>query len=193
MTPAFQLLQPWIRGQFGDEVDDPAERLDAFNNLIPGRLPADYAETLVLVGRSVGLVRDTIIDAIEKAPPRAPGQFTFMDDKPLLTRLYGLQSNLWNLFRAWDWFENRMPPGLVPIGEDGMGNQICIDVSEAGNGRVFAWFHEGDPGPDDALGRPGWANTFLLATSFTDLFHRLRKADPLPDDAPIGRICYVRP
>jgi hypothetical protein len=193
MTKAIDLLRPWIRRQFGDEVDNPAERLDAFRALIPGELPADYADTLLHIGRSAGLVGDTIIQAIEKAPPRNPRQFTYMGDTPSFNRLYGLQSNLWNIFETWDALRDRMPPGLVPIGEDFFGNQICIDVSEAGNGRIYSWFHEGDPGPPDAQGRPGWANTFLLATSFTDLLHRLRKDDPLPDDAPIGRICSVRP
>jgi len=81
---------------------------------------------------------------------------------------------------------------LVPICDDFSSNQICIDVSEAVNGRVFFWWLAGDPGPDDDNGRPGWANTFLLAASFTDLCRRLREAPPLPDNAPVGKICCVR-
>jgi hypothetical protein len=34
------LLRPWIRRQFGDEVQNAAERLEAFRALIPGELPA---------------------------------------------------------------------------------------------------------------------------------------------------------
>jgi hypothetical protein len=33
-------------------------------------------------------------------------------------------------------YEERLPPGLVPIGDGGMGGQICIDVSETTNGRI---------------------------------------------------------
>ena len=193
MSEATDLLRPWIRRLYGHEVDNPSERLAAFQALLPGELPSDYADTLLVNRQAVSLVDHAIVDAVGKAPPREPGQFTYMDDQPPIDRLYGLQTNLANVFRAWEIYQTRMPPGLVPIGEDMFGNQICIDVSETGHGRIFSWFHEGDPGPNDAQGRPGWANTFLIATSFTDLLLRLRKADPLPDDAPVGRICYVRP
>ena len=193
MSEAIDLLRPWIDKCFGNEVTDPAERIAAFQALLPGRLPEDYVTTLLHYRMAIGLVRDAIVYAIGKAPPRDPRQFTYMGDEPSFDVLYGLQSNLANVFDAWDSFQFRMPPGLVPIGDQGMGDQICIDVSEAGNGRICMWGHEDDPGPADAQGRSGWANTFLLATSFTDLIRRLRKDDPLPDDAPVGRICYVRP
>jgi len=64
--------------------------------------------------------------------------------------------------------------------------RFCLDVSEAGNGRIFRWFLVGDPGPDDENGRPGWGNTFLLANSFTDLCRRLRPPPPMPEG-------FVRP
>jgi hypothetical protein len=89
MTDTIDLLRPWIRRQFGDEVDDPAERLQAFRLLIPGELPADYADTLLHIGRLVGLLSDTIIQAIGTAPPREAGQFTCTGDTPSFSRLYG--------------------------------------------------------------------------------------------------------
>jgi hypothetical protein len=192
MTDTTDLLRPWIRRQFGDEIPDPLERLEAFRAIIPGRLPDDYADTLLHLGRSAGLVSGAIIEAIGTPPPREPGIFGYMSATPLLSRLYGLQSNLWNVFGTWDALRDRMPAGLVPIGDQGMGDQICIDVSEAGNGRIFSWGHEEDPGPPDAQGQPGWRNTFLVATSFTDMLRRLHKAPEPPDNAPIGRICSVR-
>lgn len=192
MTEALDLLRPWIDELFGDAVPDAPARLEAFRALVPGRLPDDYAETLVQLGRATGL-KDAMIEAIGTPPPPIPGMFERLDSEPPLDILYGLQVGHYDVFEAWDSFKDRMPPGLVPIGEDFCGNQICIDVSEAGNGRVFHWWNVGDPGPDDENGRPGWGNTFLLATSFLDLCRRLRKEPPLPENAPVGKICFVRP
>ncbi len=86
----------------------------------------------------------------------------------------------------------RLPKGLVAIGRDMGDDQVCLDVSEAGNGRVYHWFQYGDPGPD-VDGGPGWGGTFLLAHSFTDLCHRLRPAAPIdPASISVGKVCFIR-
>jgi hypothetical protein len=176
---ALDLLRPWIDEPFGDEVSDAAARLEAFRAVVPGRLPDDYAETLLQLHRATGL-KDVIIEAIGTPPAPIPGVFERPDATPLFNILYGLQVGSRSVVREWNLFRDRMPPGLVPIGEDYFSNQICIDVSEAGNGRIFHWWNVGDPGPDDENGRPGWGNTFMVATSFTDLCRRLRALPPLP-------------
>lgn len=191
MTEALDLLRPWIRKQFGAEVPDPLARLEAFRAVIPGGLPDDYAETLLQLRRATDF-KGVIIEALGTPPPPIPGMFERLDATPGIDILYGLHTSSRNVFEAWDGLKDRMPPGLVPIGEDYFSNQICIDVSEAGNGRVFHWWLVGDPGPDDENGRPGWGNTFLLAKSFTDLCRRLRASPPLPENAPVGKICFVR-
>jgi len=133
-----------------------------------------------------------IIEAIGIPPPPIPGMFERPDPTSGLDILYGLQASHTNVLQEWNGLKDRMPPGLVSLGRDFSSNQICIDVSEAGNGRVLHWWNVDDPGPEDENGRPGWGNTFLLATSFTDLCRRLRTAPPLPDNTPLGKICFVR-
>jgi len=191
MTKALELMRPWIDELFGDEVPDAAARLEAFRTVVPGRLPEDYAETLLQLRRATDF-KDVIIDALGTPPPPIPGMFERLDKTPGIDILYGLQVDHYDVFEAWRQLNDRMPPGLVPIAMDYSSNQICIDVSETGNGRIFHWWNVGDPGPDDENGRPGWGNTFLLATSFTDLCRRLRESPPLPQNGPIGKICLVR-
>lgn len=134
MTKALDLLRPWIRRQFGDEVPDPLARLEACRAVVPGRLPDDDAETLVQLGRATGL-KDVMIDARGTPPPTIPGMFEHLDAAATLDVLHGLEVGHMNVFAEWHLLNDRMPPGLVPIGDDVCGNQICIDVSEAGNRR----------------------------------------------------------
>jgi|GEM_PF-5395571 hypothetical protein len=190
---AIELLRPYIQYQLGDEVPDPEARLLEYRRAVPGRLPNDYIATLLSLRRATGIHFNQIL-SLGTPPPRARGMFECIGSNPPIHILYGLQSSNNNVFGGLAVAEAQcMPSNLVPIGADLMDNQICIDVSEAGNGRIYHCFLHGDAGPDDADGRPGWGNIFLLAESFTDMCRRLRPAELLPDDAPVGRICWVRP
>ncbi len=146
-----------------------------------------------MLNQAVSLENNQII-SIEPPRPREPGVFEYIGPNPPIEQLYGLGDSHFNVIAKIDGVGQRLPPGLIAIGSDAGANQICLDVSERGNGRVYHWFRVGDPGPDDEQGRPGWGNTFLLAESFTDLCRRLRLV--LPDDEPrrpIGKICFSRP
>ena len=150
---------------------------------------------LLALKQAAGLEKNRIM-AVEPPCPRIPGQFTAVGENPEFSMLFGLgggPTDSYNVAASWDLMSDQMPKGLVPIG-DSNGDQICLDVSEAGNGRIFHWWHEGDPGEDDADGHPGWGNTFLLAHSFTDLCARI--APPLPVEPsadPSGaRICWSK-
>lgn len=192
---ALDLLKPWIDYPLSDLADDPQAQLDALRAVLPGRLPDDYAAVLLALKQAVGL-EDNRIMAIEPPCPRIPGQFTYVGENPEFGTLYGLGEPLgsYNVAKTWRGMKIYMPRGLVPIGES-FGDQICLDVSKAGNGRIYHWWHEGDPGEDDADGHPGWGNTFLLAHSFTDLCARV--SPPLPVEPSPGmdqaRICWTRP
>lgn len=39
-------------------------------------------------------------------------------------------------------YADRIPVWLLPIGNDPGGNELCIDLSEPGRGRIFFWDHE---------------------------------------------------
>lgn len=193
---ALDLLKPWIHRTLGDPAPDPQAQLDALRAMLPGRLPDDYAAVLLALRQAVDLEFNQIM-AVEPPCPRIPGQFTYIGPIQEFSTLYGLGGGPLdsdNVASLWGSMEVYMPKGLVPIGESS-GDQICLDVSEAGNGRIFYWWHEGDPGEDDAEGHPGWGNTFLLAHSFTDLCARLVQRLPVKPSPGLdqARICWTRP
>lgn len=179
---AIDLLKPFIEDYYGDAVSEPDVRLDAFRSVVPGILPDDYAETLRWL-RSTAALRENRIQSIEAPPPREPGIFEFVGPNPPMNMLFGLQPNHANVFRELQLLF-RLPPGLISIAYSVSPSVICLDVSDAGRGRIYHWFHLGDPGPDDARGCPGWGNTFLLAESFTDLCRRLRPRTAGPASRP---------
>ena len=43
---------------------------------------------------------------------------------------------------AYDAYQGRMPPNLLPIGSDPGGNQVCISLSGDDRGFVYFWDHE---------------------------------------------------
>jgi hypothetical protein len=48
---------------------------------------------------------------------------------------------VWNYARRWSGADK----GILPIADDGVGNLVCLDLTNAGNQRVVLWVH--DPGP----------------------------------------------
>ena len=199
MSEIEELLKPFISRQFGPDVEDKEARLAAFKRLVPGILPADYEEFLSRFERCVDL-EENHIWAIDPPRPRQEGVFTYIGPNPPIEILYGLQEDHYDVFRALRWYSNQIPPGLIAIGEDLMGNQICMDISGRGPNTIWHWFHEGEESFDEN-GAPGYANMFRLAWNFTDLLRRLRHGgyqDPAavkPRELQPGeaKICYIAP
>ena len=190
------MLKRWIAYPLSELAEDPQAQLQALQAVLPGRLPDDYVRVLLALKQAFGL-DDNRIQAVEPPCPRIPGQFTCVGENPGLGILYGLgggADEAYNVAVTWSSINDQMPKGLVPIGNS-YGDEICLDISEAGNGRIFYWWHEGDPGEHDAEGYPGWGNTFMLAHSFTDLCARIGPPPPAdPDKGPSGaRFCWIRP
>jgi cell wall assembly regulator SMI1 len=69
---------------------------------------------------------------------------------------------------------DRVPPGVLPIADDPLGNHICIDTRDGRDGPVLFWDHEyeGDP-PDEA-------NLYPIAPDLPTFLDRLREPEPLP-------------
>ena len=171
---ATDLLKPWIAWTLTDSAPDPETGLKAYQAMLPGDLPDDYTSVLLALGQAVSLEPNDIM-TVEPPPQPDPKYFTNVGPNQQFSKLYGLGGGPLdpdNVAAMWSLIGADMPKGLVPIGES-TGDQICLDVSEAGNGRIYHWFLEGDLGPD-VDGHRGWGNTFLLAHSFTDLCARLR-------------------
>jgi hypothetical protein len=68
---------------------------------------------------------------------------------------------------VWTWKHHRMLPGVIPIGDVGDGDQICLVLTGRRRGAVFYWVadEEGD--------RPTLKNMRWLAPSFTALMDSL--------------------
>jgi hypothetical protein len=198
MSTVEELLRPFISEQFGSPVRDPEARLIELKRLVPGELPADYEDFLRRFGRAVGLEENHIL-AIDPPHPRQEGVFTYIGPNPPIDTLYGLQEGHSSVFEALDVYSSLIPPGLIAIGCDLFGNQICMDVSGRGPSTVWHWFHEGELS-FDWDGNAGYANMFRLAESFTDLLQRLRHGsgeDPTTERSESsevsGTICKVSP
>lgn len=78
-----------------------------------------------------------------------------------------------NLDEVYEMFveAGRMPPNLVPIGDDAFGNQICLSVAGKDAGAVYFWDHEREPDP--ARKPVVFRNLSLIADSFSDFLASL--------------------
>jgi cell wall assembly regulator SMI1 len=72
---------------------------------------------------------------------------------------------------------SRMPEELIPIGEDGVGNQICLCVSGEHTGCIYYWDHEmectGGGTYEDGTPVTMWDNCHFVANSFTEFLDSL--------------------
>ncbi len=67
-------------------------------------------------------------------------------------------------------FENRIPDGFFPFGRDAFGNQMLLQLSGPGTGRVYFWDHEYESDDDEV---PTMENMTLLADSFEEFLSGL--------------------
>jgi len=75
----------------------------------------------------------------------------------------------------------RMPSTIIPIADDGGGNQICIGIKGGEQGKIYYWDHNNEWDEEDYLldhGRPmppevKFQNVHLIASSFVDFISRL--------------------
>ena len=134
------------------------QRLRALEERIGTSLPADYREFLLRYNGGV---------------PRPRG-FWIVSGREADTvwRLYGLHDGpTWSSIDDYidlpDWYS--IPKGLLAIGDDGVGNHICLRVDEEDAGAVYFWDHE--------LRAPGMGDSYQgitrIANSFTDFLDML--------------------
>jgi hypothetical protein len=76
-----------------------------------------------------------------------------------------------------------MPDTMIPIADDGGGNQICLGIKGKERGKVYYWDHHNEWDEQDYLedyGEPmppevKFQNVYLIAKSFEDFIQRLEK------------------
>lgn len=75
---------------------------------------------------------------------------------------------LWNV----ECYAGRMPGGLLPIGANSCGDQICLWITGEDRGAVVLWDHEAEHKP------PSCKNIYAVARTFSEFLERI---DEYPD------------
>jgi hypothetical protein len=89
-----------------------------------------------------------------------------------------------SLMRNVEMYQGRMPETIIPIADDGGGNQICLGVKGKERGKVYYWDHHNEWDEEDYLEEHGkpmppevkFQNVHLIAESFEDFIRRLEKS-----------------
>ncbi len=154
-----------------DEVDSLEARLSS-------RLPESYREFLLAYG-AVGFNEYIDYRPVVDFPSSMTSTGTGH-----LSLLYGSESSEhegYGLLTRMDYFAGRIPSWMLPIGDNGMVDQICLAISGKQAGKVFFWDQEDEPQDDDEYfedyGTPmpselKLRNVYLIAESFTDFMRR---------------------
>lgn len=78
-------------------------------------------------------------------------------------------------------YEDRMPPHMLPVGEDPGGNLICVSCGGNDFGKVYFWDHEEEERPEEGKDC-GYSNLSLLAADFKTFISNLKKNPNYDDD-----------
>ena len=74
----------------------------------------------------------------------------------------------------------RVPDGVLPIAEDSLGNVVCLDGRDGGDGPVLFWDHEYEGDPADE------ANLYVVAPNFRTFLDGLDEPAERPPPTPKG-------
>src|SRR5260221_269177 len=117
-------------------VDDYKRLLEDLESRV-GRLPQTYARLLLAYqGAAIRFDKD-----IRYRPQKKSPWCRKSDGSQSLETLYGLGGES-SLARQLKTYVNRIPHGVIPIGDVPGGNVICLAVQGRVAGKVYLWDHE---------------------------------------------------
>lgn len=167
-------IRPAVDSDFKPLTD---EEISTVEHLIGKPLPATYRTFLETLG-ACGFEEYIEFVPSEQLPD------VFETGTGNVSVLYGSnRSSGYGLDERIQYFASRIPSGLVPIGDNGMGDQICILLLESDFGAVYYWDMESEPLTDEeyiedfGVSMPDsekWSNVYRIADSFDDFVARLR-------------------
>ncbi|MCK8495886.1 SMI1/KNR4 family protein [Spirosoma sp. RP8] len=132
-----------------------------FEEKINFKLPTDYESFLLVYNGGIPLKNRFLINKLQG-----------FDSIDLFFGL-SLDKDFLNLNYQLDYYEDRFPPGIIPIGEDPGGNYICLDANQGENyGRIYFYDHEVEN--EYAQGNPTRNNLFLVAINFGEFLKSLQ-------------------
>jgi hypothetical protein len=151
------------------------EELHAIETALGVRLPGEYREFVQRYGVSAfgELVQFKSIEGAVEPLSHFFG-----------SKSAGSNSLMWNIGK----YQGRMPDTIIPIADDGGGNQICLGIKGNERGKVYYWDHDNEWDEEDYLedhGKPmppavKFQNVHLVAESFEDFIQRLEKSQGDP-------------
>lgn len=121
------------------------------------KLPSDYVE--FLLRHNGGQPKQ---NHFSKKDPRGESNFDFY-----LNVFFGIggDDTSYDIVTMYSIYCDRIPEELLPIGDDGVGNIICIGIERDFNGKVFMWWKSGQV---DEGEEPNFENVDLIDESFGD-------------------------
>jgi hypothetical protein len=131
--------------------------------------PSDYKTFLVKYGGSS-------FDTNAYYKPKVKSHWTPEDGYDSIDEFYGFAGEN-SISKMLKRYFGRMPDALVPIADDGGGNQICICCKGESEGKIYFWDHENELEANKML-KPHifkevnvneyWENIYLVDDSFAD-------------------------
>jgi len=171
----------------GIEAHDPMteQELVSIETGLGERLPDDFREFSQTYGSALfgelvefQLMEASPVHAVQGSLTPAPHY-----EKAPFSHFYGSKTGNQSLAQAIEDLKGRMPDTIIPIADDGGGNQICLGIKGKERGKIFYWDHHNDPNEEEYLedyGKPmppevRFQNVYLIAESFEGFIRRLER------------------
>jgi hypothetical protein len=105
--------------------------------------------------------------------------------KAPLSHFYGSKDGKQSLSKRINTYKGRMPDTLIPIADDGGGDQICLGIKGEEQGKIYYWDHENEWDEEDYQEEHGsempleakFQNVQPIAGSFIDFINMLEARD----------------
>jgi hypothetical protein len=182
MMSVTQLLEAFggIMPIDGDTFTPMSEgELEAIEKRLGVRLPESYRHFLTTYGATMPR-KLVVYNPVERLPPEISET-----GQGCVAVFYGTSSDVddaYSLQRRMQYFSGRIPTNMLPIADDGGGDQILLGISGKEAGKIYFWDLRNEPlDEEDYLedyGKPRppeamFENVHLIADSFEDFLRRL--------------------
>lgn len=128
------------------------ERIALFEQAIGYKLPDEYKEFIIQYNGG--------------RPERRVFDIPRLRDIDELNYFYGIDAvELYDLYKIYTIYKERIPAGLLPIADDPFDNQVCISLIGVSRGNIYFWDHELEH----------LKKVTILSNSFDSFLNNLRK------------------
>lgn len=172
-------LKPITGDRFQPASLDALEGVEAS---LGSNLPDDYREFLATYGAAA------FRRLVRFSPVRQLPSDVSYSGSDYIDAFYGTEPSsrdAYSLLHRIAFYQGRMPDGVIPIGDNGLGNQICLAVTGDWRGQVLYWDRNTEVDEEEYIEDHGhsptsevrFGNIHLIAQSFAEFLQGL-VADP---------------